>query len=169
MSNVINGTNPSPNTASAASGIQAITQAVNKSLGKNDFLKLLTTELKNQDPLQPMDNKDFIAQMAQFSSLEQMNNVSKSMDELRNSMNNVFQQSSLTQGAAMIGKWVSGMDTDGKTIIEGLVDAVKVSGGNSQLQIRKANGDIVNLEMNQVKLVKDPQPAGTGTTSITTP
>ncbi len=44
-------------------------------LGKDSFLKLMMTQLQHQDPLSPMDNKDFIAQMAQFSSVEQMANI----------------------------------------------------------------------------------------------
>jgi len=53
-----------------------------KTLGKNDFLKLLVTQLEHQDPLKPMDDKEFIAQLAQFSSLEQMNNVASGLDKL---------------------------------------------------------------------------------------
>lgn len=44
-------------------------------LGKDDFLQLLVTKLQHQDPLKPMDDEDFIAQLAQFSTLEQMNNI----------------------------------------------------------------------------------------------
>ena len=113
---------------------QTLSKAAEKALGKDEFLKLLTTELRNQDPLQPMDNKDFVAQMAQFSSLEQMNNVANSMDELKNSLMGIYQQSLLTQGAALIGKNVTGIDPDGATI-NGIVEAVKWLDGNPQLQI----------------------------------
>ncbi|MEK4030191.1 MULTISPECIES: flagellar hook assembly protein FlgD [Bacillaceae] len=53
----------------------------NSSLGKDEFLKILMTQLQNQDPLSPMEDKDFIAQMATFSSLEQMTNMATSFDQ----------------------------------------------------------------------------------------
>lgn len=48
-----------------------------QSLGKDDFLQLLVTKLQHQDPLNPMEDSDFIAQLAQFSTLEQMHNISE--------------------------------------------------------------------------------------------
>lgn len=57
-------------------------RAPSPELGKNEFLKILMTQLQNQDPLDPMDDKDFISQMATFSSLEQMMAMTQSIEQL---------------------------------------------------------------------------------------
>lgn len=152
MGNTIDTSNKT-NSTSTSSNSQTI--VTNDSLGKDDFLKLLIAQMQNQDPLNPTDNKDSIAQLAQFSSLEQMNNIAASMDALSSSMSFFSQQSALTQGSAMIGKWVSGVDTDGKTVIEGTVEAVKWLDGDPKLQVRKEDGTLVDLEIGLITLVKE--------------
>jgi flagellar basal-body rod modification protein FlgD len=77
-------------------------KADNSQLGKDAFLQILITQLQNQDPTSPMDDKEFIAQMAQFSSLEQMQNMTKAMENLLTSQ----QQTQLMSYSNFIGKEV---------------------------------------------------------------
>ena len=96
-----------------------------QSLGKDDFLKLLITQLSNQDPTSPMDNTQFIAQMAQFSSLEQMTNMNQEFGKLNNMLVS-------SQAVGTIGKTV---DVDvGGVKTTGTVDAVTY-GNNPQVRI----------------------------------
>ncbi|MHB9093038.1 MAG: flagellar hook assembly protein FlgD [Eubacteriales bacterium] len=89
------------------SGQQAVTDSVKKVMGKDDFLKLLITQLKYQDPLEPTDNKDFIAQMAQFSSLEQMTNMTDSVQKLTGMQESTLRELTVGQAVNLIGHTVS--------------------------------------------------------------
>lgn len=73
-----------------------------KELGKNEFLELLVTQLNNQNPLDPQDNGEFISQLAQFSSLEGIENLNKSMGDIISSVNS----SQALQAASLVGKSV---------------------------------------------------------------
>ncbi len=75
-----------------------------KTLGKDDFLQLMITKLRYQDPLNPMDDADFIAQLAQFSTLEQMNNIANGI--ATSNQWDFLQMQSLnnTMAAGLIGK-----------------------------------------------------------------
>ena len=90
----------------------------NGALGKDAFLQILITQLQNQDPTSPMDDKEFIAQMAQFSSLEQMQNMTKAMQDLLASQ----EQSQLMNYSTFVGKEVKWhelteeLDKEGKPI-----------------------------------------------------
>lgn len=162
MSNIIDGISYRTNKTHNTSGSQEL--VTKDILGKDDFLKLLIAQMRNQDPLNPMDNKDSLAQLAQFSSLEQMNNIAASMEALNSSMTFFCQQSSLLQGAAMIGKWVSGVvvDSETETLLEGTVEAVKWLDGEPKLQVRQEDGTLADLEIGLITLVKEQN-------SVTTP
>ncbi|MEJ9231120.1 flagellar hook assembly protein FlgD [Peribacillus butanolivorans] len=102
------------------------------SLGKDDFLKLLLTQLQNQDPSSPMDNTEFIAQMATFSSLEQMMNIGSQIDELIG----LNQQNSLMNYNSFVGKEVTWhiLDESGENLAieegEGIVESIQYKGDN---------------------------------------
>jgi len=66
--------------SSSGSASNAITDAAGGAMGKNQFVQLLVTEMKNQDPMNPMDGKDLAAQLAQFSSVEQLMNINTKLD-----------------------------------------------------------------------------------------
>lgn len=85
-------------------------------LGKDEFLKLLVTQLSYQDPLDPMDNRESIAQLAQFSALEQMQNVATQVEGLR-------QAQGLTDGLLLQGKDVEAVDVNG-TLYAGIIEGV---------------------------------------------
>ena len=95
-------------TAASSSAPQAASQ---KTVGKDEFLKLFVTQLKFQDPLSPMDSTGFTTQLAQFSSLEQLTNLNDGMKSLLLSQNSL--QNSLS--ANLIGKKVGfqGKDASG--------------------------------------------------------
>ena len=77
-------------------------------LGKDDFLKLLVSQLQHQDPMNPVDDKDFMGQMAQFTSVEQLTNMATAIDRMSTA-------SQSTQSIALIGKTVSWKKEDGTT------------------------------------------------------
>jgi flagellar basal-body rod modification protein FlgD len=89
-------------TASSALS-QAVQETKGDDLGKSDFLLLLVTQFQNQDPLNPMDDKEFVAQLAQFSSLEQLMNLNTSME----SLTAATKEQQMMNAASYIGKEVA--------------------------------------------------------------
>jgi flagellar basal-body rod modification protein FlgD len=86
-------------------------------LGKDDFLKLLMAQLQNQDPSNPMEDKDFIAQMATFSSLEQMTNLTATMEKFVENQ----EQSQLISYNSFVGKevtWHKIVESEGSDVPE---------------------------------------------------
>lgn len=117
----IQGTNAATN--STTSDTTAVRSATSE-LDKDAFMQILVTQLKNQDPLSPMDNTDFIAQMAQFSVLEELQSLNTSF--------------SFGQASGLVGKSVYATVTadDGtETVTCGKVTSVMTSGGVPFLEV----------------------------------
>lgn len=92
-------------------------------VGKDDFLKLLITQLRYQDPLNPIDDREFVAQMAQFSSLEQMQNMNKLLEVFTGTQQVI---SMFAQATNLIGCKVKVDNGEGEAK-EGMVEAVRFS------------------------------------------
>jgi flagellar basal-body rod modification protein FlgD len=109
------------------------TKADNNVLGKDDFLKLMVAQMKNQDPMNPADDKDNIAQMAQFSSLEQITNLANATQELADRL-------SLTQNVGLLGHTVTYKGADG-TAVSGTVDGLDLAkDGSTKLSVGGVTG-----------------------------
>jgi flagellar basal-body rod modification protein FlgD len=127
------------------------TQATSKDeIGRDSFMSLLVSQLKNQDPLAPTSNDEMLAQLAQFSSLEQLEELNDNLVGLA-----VLQQSNalmdqLTSSSALIGQHVKYTDPDSGSDAWGDVGSVKITEGLAVLNIGGKDVPLVNvLEVSQ--------------------
>jgi len=113
-------------TASAVTQSKTSDRTPGSDMGKHDFLMLLSAQLRYQDPLEPKNDSDFAAGLAQFSSLEQMQNMNISLEAMAS-----------YQSYGLIGKYVIAETMIGgkMTEIPGVVDSVFMSGGVMMAQI----------------------------------
>lgn len=130
------------NSSAVSSPTTSVSQKTEKSpgeLGKDDFLRILVAQLSNQDPMKPMQDTEFIGQMAQFSSLEQMTNMNGTMNQfLSNQL-----QNSMTNYAHLIGKSVEWTESNEKS--SGTVNAVVYKDGAVFAELE--NGKKVNVSL----------------------
>ena len=123
---------------------------VNNDLDKNAFLKLLITQLENQDPMDPQDNCEFVAEMAQFSSLEQMTNMNESLTKINTLVSNMDTSVLVGQLSGMIGKgveWtntVESADEEGKPVVttenlSGVITGVTMADGVTKIIVQSGS------------------------------
>ena len=113
--------------------------AITSQLGPSAFLSLLTTQLSNQDPLNPMDDTQSISQLAQFSSLQ-------AADNLQSSFANFQSNFAVLQSASLVGKSVQVNSTDGTgntSTISGTVAYVSVVNGAPQVALTDTSGNVI--------------------------
>lgn len=132
----------------------------NTTLGKEAFLKLLITQMQNQDPTQPLQDRELIAQLTQFSTLEQMTNL----NDMFSVFVSAFVETQYVGGlSTMIGKkitWtehVEGTDENGEKVMnkvpkEGIVAAVSFKNGKVQLVMQ----DGTKMDMSLIESITDP-------------
>jgi len=115
-------------------------------LGQEDFLKVLLTQLQFQDPLKPQDNQEFIAQIAQFTSLE----INRQQNDKTDSLLTI---QSATQALSLIGKQVEISTQAGQQV--GTVTAARFLNGEPVLTVRTSSGEfLVDVRLSQISLVR---------------
>ena len=149
------------------------TNRMNDALDKDAFLQLLVTQMQYQDPLDPQDNSEYVAQLAQFSSLEQMTNVYKSVEEVSQLVSNIDTSVLVGQLSSMIGKDIAWeteavqTDANGKAIVDasgnavttttsyvGKVKGVNIVDGTPKI-VAEYNGQTYQVAIGDVRQVAD--------------
>jgi flagellar basal-body rod modification protein FlgD len=126
--------------SSSSSNLQA------SSLGLQDFLKVLLTQLSYQDPLKPMDNQEFMAQIAQFTSVEQTQQLNTKIETLINN------QAAL-QSVGLIGRIVDATTPSGT--LTGTVTALSLQGSSPSLSVKTASGAVIDgVSISQIVAVR---------------
>ena len=120
----------------------AITKAntVSQQLGADAFLKLLTTQLQNQDPEHPMDDTQSVAQLAQFSALQAQTNLSDAFASFQSNFG-------VMQAASLIGKHASVVTTDAtgnSSTLMGTISTINVQNGKPYFTMKDAGGNLLS-------------------------
>ncbi len=137
---------------------QTVKTGADSALGKDAFLKILVTQMKNQNPLEPLKDTEFIGQMAQFSSLEQLTNLNTTMNKFVGSQG----ATSITDHANLIGTkvfWeqqVNGLMESG----EGIVKAIAMKNGEMTFELKNTD---LKLPITTIQRIEKLSPEGTET------
>ena len=129
-------------TSSASPAINLQTTGI----GQEDFFKILVTQLSFQDPLKPLDNQEFIAQIAQFTNLEQTRQMNDRIDTL-------LSIQSVTQSIGLIGRTVEVFTQSGPVV--GTVTTLNFQSGQPFLTVRTTEGQsLIGLTLDQITVIR---------------
>ncbi|WP_448214091.1 flagellar hook assembly protein FlgD [Colwellia sp. MEBiC06753] len=121
--------------------------ASNSTIDQEDFIKLFLAQLNYQDPLEPLNNREFLAQLAQFSSLEQ---TRLSNDNL----NNLLAMTSSNQALSLLGKEVE--VSTSSSPFNGTIESINYSSQGSLFTVRSSLGDFIsNVSLSQIRVVQN--------------
>ena len=115
-------------------------------LSQEDFMRILLAQLQFQDPLKPMDNQEFVAQLAQFSALEINRQQSEKVDQL-------LSMQSVTQSVGIIGKNIDVTTAQGSSV-SGKVDAVSFRTGEPRLTVTVGGSVLTDVRLSDVSLIR---------------
>lgn len=108
------------------------------SITPDDFLKMLITELQNQDPMNPTDNAQILQQISQISNIQATSTLTKSLNAMLTEQN-------LAAASALVGRSVQGLADDG-TQATGMVDSVTIAGGTAKLNVGQQTLSLDNIQ-----------------------
>ncbi len=124
-----------------------------------DYMKLLVTQMQNQNPLEPVDNKDMAAQLAQFSQLEETEKMTSSLSAINTNFSQLLRSSQLEYASGLLGNRIS-FEKEGTTIVGEVVEANKTDDGvvlTTSVQYNDENGNpvqsYVEVNLDDVKSV----------------
>jgi flagellar basal-body rod modification protein FlgD len=122
------------------------TVTANNTINQDDFIRLFLAQLQFQDPLEPVDNREFLAQLAQFSSLEQSRQTSQNTTDL-------LQMTAASQAMSLLDREVEVQGLGAP--VTGTVIAIGFTSSGAQLSVRDGSGQVLtNIRLSQVSLVK---------------
>lgn len=134
---------PVPTTEASAASLGSLSRAPGGKMGKDEFLKLLLTQLKNQDPSKPMDGQDLAVQLATFSQVEQLVSLNDGITKLGESNNQVIYGLNTSLATNLIGRSVlaegNSVSVDGSGLSDVTVE-VGNPGGNGVLRVYDKSG-----------------------------
>jgi flagellar basal-body rod modification protein FlgD len=137
----LTGSTPTAGSSAAASAASAATSAASTAVNEQEFLQLMTTQLQDQDPTNPVSSTDFFSQIAQFSEVSGIDQLNSSFS----SLSSTLASSQTLQAASLIGQSVMVTGSTGELTSSGLSGAVQVpASGDVKVNIYNSSGTLVN-------------------------
>ncbi|MFZ5687757.1 MAG: flagellar hook capping FlgD N-terminal domain-containing protein [Bacillota bacterium] len=137
-----------------------------KTLGKDDFLRLLVAQMQNQDPLKPMEDKEFISQLAQFSTLEQTQNMAAQMENLSLALLYFMENQAardkealFAKALSMLGKYIEG-EAQGGGLVTGIASGLKLKGEGIVLVVGEHQVALADVKEVAIPFTPENEPGG---------